>query len=304
MTPLYKSILILSDIEGSSGCWNRLASAHKTDEWARACVDMSLDVNALVTALFEAGVETIRVKDFHRTGYNLIPGLIDKRAEIIHGYKAAPVPGIGEPGNAEGVMMIGMHASSGSKGFISHTLTSRIKRIECNGRLLSEAELFSMVMAPRGIRPLLFSGCPISCKEVQEIMPATITYPIDKSIHISAFSKTAWREGLQNVAIIAIQNQYTIPYIRKGPFTTIVTMRQGPGEAKKIAKRWHFKSQEDRIILDSPDPYTLVHDLLRIAYLTPLIEKILPLGLLLFHLYGKTGQKWMYSRLKILGIDV
>ena len=79
------------------------------------------------------------MQDFHRTGFNLIPGLIDKRAGLNSGYKTKPIPAIGDPGHAKGLIMIGMHASSGSKGFIGHTLTSRIKRIECNGKLLSEA---------------------------------------------------------------------------------------------------------------------------------------------------------------------
>jgi D-aminopeptidase len=34
---------------------------------------MSLDVGAVAAALFKAGIAHITVKDFHRTGYNLLP---------------------------------------------------------------------------------------------------------------------------------------------------------------------------------------------------------------------------------------
>ncbi|MBN2439720.1 MAG: M55 family metallopeptidase [Spirochaetales bacterium] len=298
MKPLYKSIFIISDIEGSSGCWNRKASAFKTKEWADACVDMSLDVNSLVTALFEAGVEDIRIKDFHRTGYNLIPELIDKRAELILGYKATPIPGVGDPGHATGLMMIGMHASSGRGGFISHTLTSRIKNLECNGRLLSEAELVSMVLAPYGISPLFFSGCPVACEEARGVIPHILTYPIDKSIHPDNFSKEIWRQGLQKSALQSIENNRAVPFFRGGPFRAVMTMRDGPREAENLAKKWHLPCEEDKVMIESPTPDSLFNTLLKVTYLTPVIEKILSPGLSLFHLYGKAGQRWVYSRLK------
>ncbi len=80
-----KRILIIADIEGSSGCWNRRHSSFLTREWARACLEMTRDVNAVVQALFNSGVEHIQIKDFHRTGYNLLPEKIDGRADIIQG---------------------------------------------------------------------------------------------------------------------------------------------------------------------------------------------------------------------------
>ena len=56
-------ILILADLEGSSACWSYAASSFLTDEWARACLGMSKDVSSVVGALFEAGVESITVKN-------------------------------------------------------------------------------------------------------------------------------------------------------------------------------------------------------------------------------------------------
>ena len=98
-------------------------------------------------ALFDCGVEQIRVKDFHRTGCNLLPELIDDRAEIIHGYRAGPVPGIGDPGQAEAIMFLGMHAASGTDGFLAHTLTSRILQLEMNGAPLPEIQLLAASIA-------------------------------------------------------------------------------------------------------------------------------------------------------------
>ena len=134
-----------------------------TRAWSRGCVEMTRDVNAVVQALFSSGVEHIQIKDFHRTGYNLLPEKIDGRADVIQGYRKGPVPGIGDPGGAEGIFFLGMHAASGTDGFLAHTLTSCIDRLEVNGKPLAEVELFSASLSPFGLKPLFFSGCPVAC---------------------------------------------------------------------------------------------------------------------------------------------
>ena len=143
MSGRFKRIFIIADIEGSSGCWSYRGSSFMTKDWARACLEMTRDVQAVVQAFFDNGVETIRIKDFHRTGYNLLPELIDSRSEILHGYCAGPVPGMGDPGDAEAVIFLGMHAASGTDGFLAHTLTSRVDLVEVNVDPLSEKQLIA-----------------------------------------------------------------------------------------------------------------------------------------------------------------
>ncbi len=152
----YRSILIIADIEGSSGCGSYRASSFPTKPWARACAAMSRDVDALVKGLLDAGVDRVTVKDFHRTGYNLMPELIDRRARIICGYGLGPVPGLGDPGDADAAMMIGMHAAAGTQGFLPHTLTSRLASLVVNGRPLAEVELFAASLAHRHPGGVLF----------------------------------------------------------------------------------------------------------------------------------------------------
>ena len=145
MEKIPKSILIIADIEGSSGCFSYEASTFLHEDWVNASVAMSKDVNAVAMALFDAGIEKVIVKDFHRTGYNILPEFIDPRVKLVFGYKRGPIPGIGDPEDTELLMMIGMHGSSGSGGFLAHTFTSRIAELKVNGRKISEAELFFFV---------------------------------------------------------------------------------------------------------------------------------------------------------------
>ncbi|MBW2721828.1 MAG: M55 family metallopeptidase, partial [Deltaproteobacteria bacterium] len=62
MATRFENVLIITDIEGSSGCWDYRASSFMTHEWSRACLGMTLDVSAVVRALFDAGVKHVTVK--------------------------------------------------------------------------------------------------------------------------------------------------------------------------------------------------------------------------------------------------
>ncbi len=286
-------VLVIADIEGSSGCWSKRASSFLTREWIDACVEMTEDIDAVSKALFEAGVEKVRVQDFHRTGYNLIAANLDPRIDLVSGYRRGKIPGIGTVPDAPIVMFAGMHAASGSDGFLSHTLTSRVAKLTVNGELCSEVELFSASLAPFGIRPVLFSGCPVACRQAKKAIPGIDVYPIDKSAGTESFDPGAWRHGLCESAKAALSNSKTAPYRPQGPFKAVATLRDGKKAAAKIADRWDFRRVGRDIVLEADDMETLYMDLIRACYLTPAVERLLPAGLLrVYGLVGKIGLKW------------
>lgn len=291
-------ILILADLEGSSGCWNYTASSFLTDEWCHACLEMSRDVSEVVSALFKVGVKTVTIKDFHRTGYNLFPELIDSRATLISGYRRGSIPGIGNHCDAQAVMFLGMHAASGSDGFLAHTMTSRIARLEVNNRWLAEVELFAASLAPWEIRPVFFSGCPVACKQAAGVIQNLDCFPIDKSRGADRFDSTAWRSELARAAVKSLTNHKTIPYEPAGPFNATVTMRDGEAVAAKLARRWKLEQVGAQIRFHSENMDQLYLKLIRLCYLTPAIVKILPLALMIFNLKGRTGIMRARRRLK------
>ena len=197
----FQRVLIVADIEGSSGCWNYAASSFMTTEWAIACAEMTKDVEAVVQALLRAGVTDIIVKDFHRTGYNLLPERIDRRARVDSGYALGPIPGMGDPGKTQAVLFLGLHAASGTDGFLPHTMTSRLAAVRANGALLSEVALFAALLAPYGIRPVFFSGCPDACRQAAAVIPGISTYSIDKQTGPEGFDAQAWRQGLAQALV-------------------------------------------------------------------------------------------------------
>jgi D-amino peptidase len=294
----FRHILILADIEGSSGCGSYRASSFLTRSWAQACVAMSLDVNAVVKGLFDAGVRQVTVKDFHRTGYNLLPELIDHRARIVCGYRRGLVPGLGNPGNADALMMIGMHAASGTTGFLPHTLTSRFAALVVNGRPMAEMELFSASLAPFEIPPVFFSGCPVACSQARERIPGIRTFPIDKSIPPEALDADQWRSDMARAAAESLASISAVPYCPDGPFSAVIIIRDGAVAADRMAGPWGFKRSGATVVIQEPDIHALYRSLVRLCYLPPAVEKSLPYSLYLYHLVGRFGRLWVRRQLK------
>ncbi len=289
-----KQILIISDIEGSSLCRTRASAKFLGKDWPRACLGMTKDVNAVVTALFDAGVKRIHVRDFHRTAYNIIPSLIHPRAVLDQGYCRGPVPGLGAPNGFDGLIMIGMHAPSGSSGFLPHTLTSRIAGVTINGKLVSEAQLFSAALASFGIPPLFFSGCPEACAHTQKFMPHVRTFAIDK--FKTGFHAPTWRRCLAEASVKSLGNEKMRPYNPEGPFQGVVTMTRGKQVAKVLEQRWGYKRKGRELHFEIKDFAALFRELSRMAFLTPLGEQLIPIALPLYHLMGRTGLAWAQKK--------
>ena len=224
--PAYERVLVIADIEGSSRCPDYRASAFLTPTWRRACLGMTRDVDAVVQALFAAGVQAVTVKDFHRTGYYLLPERIDPRARVLCGYHDGPLPGFREPPDAQAVLFLGMHAAAGTDGFLAHTLTSRLAALEVNGAPLPEVALFAAALAPWEVRPIFFSGCPVACAQARRTLPGIRTFSIDKPLP-AAFDVAAWRTALAAAAVRALGNTAVAPHRPTGPFETHVVMRDG-----------------------------------------------------------------------------
>ncbi|MCG8637308.1 MAG: M55 family metallopeptidase [Desulfobacterales bacterium] len=290
----YKKLLIISDIEGSSACLDRASAKFFGKGWPRACLGMTRDVNAVATALLDAGVARVHIRDFHRTAYNIIPSLIHPGAVLHQGYAAGPVPGMGAPEGFDGVVMIGMHAPSGSRGFLSHTLTSRIAGVTVHGQLISEAQLFSAALASFGIPPLFFSGCPEACTHTRKFMSDVHTFPIDK--FKEGFHAPSWRQCLAEETVKSLRREQPVTYNPEGPFRAVVTMAEGRQAAKTLEQRWGYRRKGRELHLEVKDFAGLFRELSRLAFLTPLGEKLVPLALPLYHLMGRAGLAWAQKK--------
>lgn len=296
--PCFRHVLIVADIEGCSGCWHYDGSAFMTRAWARACESMTADVGTVAAALLDAGVGSVTVKDFHRTGYNLLAERLPDGVAVASGYHVGPVLGMGDPRPAEAVMFLGMHAASGTDGFLAHTLTSRLADIRVNDQSLPEVQLFAASLIPFGLLPVFFSGCPVACQQAKTVIPGIATYAIDKSGPPAEFNTGAWRRGLSIAAVAALTRPAPVLTLPEGPLQVVVTFRDGPRAAKAVAGRWGYACAHNRVYFSARDIHQLYHALIRICYLTPWIEKRLGWLLPLFNFKGRLGMTWLRRQLK------
>lgn len=281
-----KVAYVVADLEGSTGAWTKAHTLLGTPEWQEARVELTKDINTVAEALFEMGVGGVVVKDFHRTGYNLIPRYLDRRVKLVSGYYTGPVVGYGKLYGADFALFIGLHASGGNeRGFLSHTLTSKIAEIWVNGKKTCEAELFATVLATFQVPLCFFSGCPTACQEVEERMPWVVTYPIAKDPEIYKEEKRRQeyihqsRQGLGE-KIKEVSNPKALPlFSLKPPFDCQVIFHE---EAEALRMNpWGFSQKGKTITFHANHFLDLYQNLLKIAYFPklayPLRSVLLPL---------------------------
>jgi hypothetical protein len=103
---------------------------------------------------------------------------------------------------------------------------------------------------------------------------------------------------LAQAAVKSLSNRKTKPYEPVGPFDARVTMRDGEAVAAGLARRWKFEQFGAQIRIRSASFHQLYMELIRLCYLTPVIEKVLPLALAAFNLKGRIGIIRARRRLK------
>ena len=75
-------------------------------------------------------------------------------------------------------------------------------------------------------------------------------------------------------------------------------MRDGEPVARKLAIRWGFECSGAQVTIRSDTIHALYRELVRMCYLTPPAERILPLALALFNLQGRLGMTWLRRQLR------
>ena len=150
--------LLIHDGEGISGVDNwRMFLATYTEQYARGRELLTADVNAVIGGLFAGGATAVDVTDGHGSG-NTEPDLLldklDPRAKMI--FKDHPFDPYIDliDTKYDGVVMVDMHAKSGSKGFASHALGVGVE-VFMNGKSLTEAEINGYAWG-RANTPIIF----------------------------------------------------------------------------------------------------------------------------------------------------
>ncbi|MEM5384373.1 M55 family metallopeptidase [Paraburkholderia phymatum] len=165
-------VLISVDIEGVAGVVNPEQTRAGNSEYERARRWMTLEANAAIEGAFAGGATHVWVNDSHGGFRNLLPDMLDARANAILGKPRMLGMMAGLEYGPQLVFMIGYHAMSQSRGVLAHTINSfAFTHVKMNGRDVGEAGLYGALASEYGARVALLSGDDVFAEETKPSFP-------------------------------------------------------------------------------------------------------------------------------------
>jgi D-amino peptidase len=165
-------VLISVDIEGVAGVVNSEQTRAGNGEYERARRWMTLEANAAIEGAFAGGATDVWVNDSHGGFRNLLPDMLDARANVILGKPRTLGMMAGLEYGPQLVFMIGYHAMAQSRGILAHTINSfAFARVTMNGRDVGEAGIYGALAREHGASVVLLSGDDVFAEETRPVLP-------------------------------------------------------------------------------------------------------------------------------------
>ena len=154
-------VLVLHDMEGLSGQDDWKSFDYPRPEYPHGQELLVADINAVVDGLFAGGATEVHIVDGHGSGNpepDVRADLLDPRAsQILRDEPFDTYFDMPESSMYDAVVVVGMHAKTGSGGFASHTFTLGIE-FQINGHPITETELVGLSWGRVGVPVVFASG--------------------------------------------------------------------------------------------------------------------------------------------------
>lgn len=154
-------ILVYYDMEGISGVNKYEQVGFGNPEYETGRENLTMDVNAVIDGLFAGGADIVHVTDAHGSG-NPEPDVdlekFDSRAQML--YKDTPYKpyiDLPETEKYDAVVVVAMHAKTGSNGFLAHTYNGGCDWI-INGKSICETEIIAYSWGRYGVPVIMATG--------------------------------------------------------------------------------------------------------------------------------------------------
>ncbi|MFM0671468.1 M55 family metallopeptidase [Paraburkholderia sediminicola] len=165
-------VLISTDIEGIAGVFHPEQTRAGNGEYEAARRWMTLEANAAIEGAFAGGATQVWVNDSHGGFRNLLPDLLDARAQVVLGKPRTLGMMAGLEYGAALVFMIGYHAMSQTRGILAHTINSfAFARVSLDGIEVGEAALYGALAEEYGAQVALLSGDDVFAEETTPRFP-------------------------------------------------------------------------------------------------------------------------------------
>ena len=164
-------VYISVDMEGVSGVVHRDHTGRDGKDYETARRLMTLEANAAVDGAYDAGASEVLVNDSHGTQMNLIPELLDQRAQLISGSPKPQTMMAGLDETFGAVLCVGYHGRAGMGGVLDHTFTGAVADFRVNGHSQGELGVNAGIAGYHGVPVTLVTGDTTTTAMAQEIIP-------------------------------------------------------------------------------------------------------------------------------------
>ncbi len=152
-------VLVSADMEGVANVTNwKIDSQPGTRDYVQMRRLMTSEVNAAVTAAFDAGATEVTVADSHGDFANIDPEALDPRCSLVRGWPRPLGMMQGLTADTAAVVFIGYHAPEGTpNAILAHTFTGSMN-LRLNGKSVSEGVFNAAVAAELHVPVVFLSG--------------------------------------------------------------------------------------------------------------------------------------------------
>lgn len=223
-------VFISVDMEGISGVVNSEETGSTGSDYGYFRRIMSQEANAAVLGAFDAGAREVVVRDSHGSARNILPDLLDPRAQLLRDWSGGPMGMMeGIDASFDAVVFIGYHARAGTAdAIIDHTSTGNVVDFSINGQSLPEAG-YNALMAGHFSVPVVFvAGDQAICSQVEELFGTVATFATKRGIgaaSVGLHPETAQQSIRSGVAeAVRNRNRYR-PFTMEKPYTLVLKLK-------------------------------------------------------------------------------
>jgi len=195
-------VYIMTDMEGVSGIINSADYASPGSLYYELARELTtLEINAAIEGVLEAGATEILVVDGHGPGA-INPTLLHPEARLLAG-RPSGYPFCCDD-SFDAAMMVGQHAKTNTNGgHLCHTGSFAIENLSINGVSVGEAGCNMLFAAYFGVPTVMLSGDKAACDEVKALAPDMEVAPVKEGVKRgSATGLTADENRLFNGATV------------------------------------------------------------------------------------------------------
>jgi len=216
-------VFVSIDMEGIAGIAHIRQVMRGTDDYPRSRKLMTEEANATVAGAFEGGATRVVVNDSHGDMTNLLPDLMDPRAELTLGSPKIPhsmMTGIGA--NFGCALFVGFHLFFDNAGATDiYTYSGRLLyEVRVNGEPWNETDLNAALAGQYGVPVALVAGDDKCCQQAIKRLTGIRTVVVKQASgrHVAtSLSPASARELIRETAAGAVRGAGSLEPFRPNP---------------------------------------------------------------------------------------